>query len=187
MRNWRRVAITLFALSTLALSACSVVAPKPALSVERTQLLREDGGAAKVGAVSAGPDANNDRIGLRGNGMKSPYNTYSQYLHEAIAQDLKEAGRLDAAAPVEITAVLLHNDLHTAGFSTNDGEIAAHFVVKRDGAVRYDATKEAKLSWDSSFIGAIALPRAVQKYPELVGKLLLELYRDPAFVSALKP
>jgi hypothetical protein len=182
-----RVAIALFALTTLALSACSVVAPKPTLSVERTQLLREDAGAAKVGTVSAGADTNNERIGLRGNSMKSPYNSYSQYLREAIVQDLKEAGHLDAAAAVEISAALIHNDLHTAGFSTNDGEIAAHFVVKRDGAVRYEADKEAKLSWDSSFMGAIAIPRAVQKYPELVGKLLLELYRDPAFIAALKP
>ena len=66
------------------------------------------------------------------------------------------------------------------------GTISARFVVKRDGAVRYDQVKTVRSEWDSSFAAAIAVPRATQQYPLVVQKLLGSLYSDPAFISAIR-
>jgi hypothetical protein len=42
------------------------------------------------------------------------------------------------------------------------------------------------MSWDSSFVGAIAIPRAQQQYPMIVQKLLATLWGDAKFLDSLK-
>ena len=51
---------------------------------------------------------------------------------------------------------------------------------------KYDQVKSIHDVWDSSFMGAIAIPRAQERYPIMVQKLLAELYTDPAFMGALQ-
>ena len=76
--------------------------------------------------------------------------------------------------------------LRLGSFSTGHGDIEARFIVKRGGTVRYDGTKSNHSEWDSSFLGAVAIPKGQQAYPTLVQGLLSNLYSDPAFVAALK-
>jgi hypothetical protein len=52
--------------------------------------------------------------------------------------------------------------------------------------VRYDQVKSIHDVWDSSFVAAVAMPRAQARYPEMMRKLLASLYSDPAFIDALK-
>jgi hypothetical protein len=85
-----------------------------------------------------------------------------------------------------VSGALQKNDINAAGFGTATGDIAARFVVKRGGEVRYDQVKSIHDEWDSSFAGAVAIPRAQQRYPVMVQKLLAALYADPDFVQALK-
>ncbi len=58
--------------------------------------------------------------------------------------------------------------------------------MKRAGAVTYDKVTTVHDEWDSSFMGNVAIPRAQQRYPTVVQKLLGALYADPAFLQALK-
>jgi hypothetical protein len=70
--------------------------------------------------------------------------------------------------------------------SEGTGEIEATVTVKRDSQVRYEKVKSAKITFESSFAGAVAIPAGRRAYPELVQKFLAALYADPDFIAALK-
>ena len=185
----RAMKLVLAAGTLLLLSACSMMAPKYTFAPDQVQVLRGATLApAKLGAVTAqGNEAHNDSITLRGSGMHSPYGSYAQYLQEALTQDLREARLLDAQSSIEISAVLLKNDIDAKGFVTASADIEARFTVKHASQVAYEKNKSAHIEWDSNFIGAIAIPRAQEHYPALVAALLKELYADAEFLQALHP
>jgi hypothetical protein len=171
-----------------ALAGCATQAPTYQASIDNVEALRRaQVRSMQVGAVSAAPSLSTaTSISMRGNPMSSPVGaSYADYLAAALRQELEFAKLLDPKAAIEVSAVLLKNDID-AGIGTGTGEIGARFAVKRDGTVRYEATKSATLSWESSFAAAIALPAAQQNYPRLVQKLLTELFTDAAFIAACK-
>jgi len=181
------VLATLVSLAALA-SGCSLTAPRYTASLDNVQKLK-DGAIepTKVGAFRSEPAKDNaPTISLRGSSLASPYDSsYAQYLAEALKQELSMAGRLAPDAQIEVTGALQKNDI-SIPISTGSGDITARFIVTRGGAVRYDQVKSIHDEWDSSFVGAIAIPRAQEQYPVMVQKLLAALYADPAFIQALK-
>jgi len=170
-------------------AGCALVAPQYSASIDNVQKLKDAGDfAAKVGSFEsvAGP-GNPPAISLRGSSLASPYaSSYASYLAEALKQELSLAGRYKPDAGVEVTGSLIKNDLDASGISLGSGTIEARFVVKAGNAVRYDQVKAARSEWESSFMGAVAIPRAQQEYPRLVQKLLGTLFADDAFLKALK-
>lgn len=168
---------------------CSLVAPKYTASLENVQKLKDAGDyRVRVGSFTSEPGAGNaNPISMRGSRLASPYGgTYSEYLAEAIKQELSLAGRLAPEADLEVSGVLTKNDINVGGFVTGYGDIGARFMLKRAGQIRYDSVKTAHTEWDSSFVAAIALPRGQEEYPRLVQRLLESLYADPSFMEALK-
>jgi hypothetical protein len=170
-------------------SGCGLVAPQYSASMDNVQLLKGAGDiSAKVGKFDFVPGPGNyDSISMRASHMSSPYeNSYSAYLTEAIKQELSLAGKLKPETDIEITGALLKNEINVAGLNVGTGDIQARFIVKKGTIVRYDQTKSVHHQWDSSFIGAVAIPRGQQQYPTLVQKLLATLYADRDFLTALK-
>jgi hypothetical protein len=184
-----RTILLSLALAAAALSSgCSLVAPRYSASLENVQKLKDSGAqSTKVGGfTSTAGKANPKAISLRGSSLSSPYDgSYSSYLAEALKQELSMAGKLAPDAQIEVTGALQKNDINAA-IGTATGDIEARFTVKRGGEVRYDQVKSIHDEWDSSFAGAVAIPRAAERYPVMVQKLLAALYADPAFVQALK-
>jgi hypothetical protein len=189
MTAWRPLgAAALIALVAL-LEGCALQAPRYQPSLDNVETLKRSGAAAVVlgqFTVSAGMQGATS-ISLRGNPMSSPVGgDYAAYLADALRQELLLAGKLDPNSPTEISGTLMKNDIAAGGISTNSGEIEARFVVRRGGATRYDAVKRAGASWESSFVGGIAVPKAQQQYPLIVQQLLGGLLADPAFLAALR-
>jgi len=186
----RRIALlSLVILVGTITSGCGMVAPKYSASMDNIQLLKETGNvSAKVGKFDFIPgEGNYNSISMRASHMTSPYeDSYAAYLTEAIKQELSLAGKLKADTDIEISGSLLKNDINISGFSIGTGDIQARFVVKKGAQVRYDQIKSIHNQWDSSFIGAVAIPRGQQQYPNLVQKLLASLYADHDFLDALK-
>lgn len=171
------------------LSGCALQAPPYNAAIDNVEAMRRAQLAPmRIGAFAAAdglPTAAS--ISLRGNTMASPVGSgYADYLSAALRQELELARLLDPAAAIEVSAVLLKNDIAAAGITTNSGEIEARFTVRRDGVVRYDSTRRASLNWESSFAGAVAIPLAAQNYPRLVQALLRDLIGDPAFIAACR-
>lgn len=171
-----------------AISGCSMVTPPYQTSMDNVTALKKAGDfTAKVGAFKSEPGKENaNPISLRGSKLNSQYDkSYSAYLAEALKQELMLAGKYSAQSPIEISGTLLKNDM-SVPIGTGTGIIEARFVVSNAGTVKYDQVKSAKHEWPSSFVAAVALPRAVEEYHNLVSKLITNLFSDPAFVNALK-
>jgi hypothetical protein len=180
--------LLLLALAAL-LHGCAITAAQysPAIdNVEAFKKVATRPAAIGTFVVGAGLQSGST-IGLRGNSMNSPVGQdYAAYLADALRQELTLAGKLDPKSGIEISGALVKNDIAAGGVSTNSGEIEARFVVKVNGAERYQGVKRAEASWESSFVGAIAIPKAQQQYPLLVQKLISQLLADAQFVSALR-
>lgn len=182
-RLWAGLAVA------VALQGCAIQAANYQPSLDNVDAIKKTVPAplalgsfsVQVGATGA------SQISLRGNPMASPVGSdYAAYLADALRQELVLANKLDPKSTFEVSGVLLKNDIAAGGLATNSGEIEARFVVRRSGAVRYEAVKRVEASWESSFVGAIAIPKAQQQYPLLVQKLLAALLADPQFVAALR-
>jgi hypothetical protein len=184
----RALVLTVVVGSAAMASGCSLMAPRYTASLDNVQKLK-DGAIAptKVGAFRSDPGKDNPAtISLRGSSLASPYNnSYGDYLAEALKQELSLAGKLSTDAQIEVTGALQKNDI-SVPIGTGYGDITARFIVTRGGTVRYDQVKSIHDEWESSFVGAIAIPRAQEQYPILVQKLLAAVYADPAFIQALK-
>lgn len=174
--------------AALVLSACAIKAPLYQASIDNVEAIKRVPNKMAVGAFKVQPGIEGaSSIGLRGNPMASPVGSdYAAYLAEALKQELTLAGKLDATSRIEIGGVVLKNDIAAAGISTNSGEMQVRFTVMRDGQTRYDRTLAATLSWESSFVGAIAVPKAQENYPRIVQKLIGTLWADADFQNAIK-
>jgi len=174
--------------TTLALAGCAVQAGRYQPSLDNVEAMKKSLPAVALGAFSVQSGATGAQsISLRGNSMTSPVGAdYAAYLADALRQELALAGKLDAASKIEISGLLTKNDVAAGGISTNSGEIEARFIVKNGGQQRFDKVKRAEASWESSFVGAIAIPKAQQQYPVLVQKLVSQLFADADFQAALK-
>ncbi|WP_087686483.1 hypothetical protein [Pandoraea sp. PE-S2R-1] len=185
---FKRIGVVLVVSCAALLSACSTTAPTYSASLDNVDKLKADGDyKVTVGKFAPATGLKTEsEIALRTTSMSSPYgNSYSQYLAEAIKQELSLAGKLAPASPVQITGTLLENDVDT-GVATGKGVIKARIVVTSGNTTRYDQVKSAETEWSSNFVAAIAIPRATEAYPKLVQKLLTSLLNDDAFLKALQ-
>lgn len=183
-----RTFATLLALAVLT-TGCTLVAPQYSVSIQNVQKARDTLAApVKVGNFANEPGPGNAAsISMRGTALQSPYEkSYAKYLEEALRQELRLAVRLASDGDTEISGTLLKNDI-SAAIGTATGDISARFVIRRGSDTRYDKVKSAHHEWESSFAAAIALPRAQLEYPNLVQKLMAELFADPDFSRAINP
>lgn len=186
-RTARLLAAALVA--TTLLGCAAVKLPAPTASSDSVQQLRSaDLQPMRTGrfALAAGKDADMDRSqgGLRGATVSAESGSFSQYLKDVIVAELKAAGLYDENAKALISAQLTDSQLD-AGIGTGTGRLAAHFVVVRGGAAVFDKTLSVEDKWESSFVGAVALPEAINRYSRLYKRLAAELFRDPEFRRAL--
>lgn len=180
----------LFLLAAVAwLAGCTTPAPLYQSSFDNTLVLKRGSGKARVGEFTAAQDqaAVPQKISLRADSMVSPYNdSYADYLREAVRQELRDAGRFDENADLEVTGVLLKNAVDAWDFKVGKAELSARFVVRKGPTVRYDNVVSVEHQWPSAFAAMIAVPTARDNYPIAVQKLIKQLLADPKFVAALK-
>lgn len=79
------------------------------------------------------PDVNSVRLRAT-SPMKSSVGTFEQYLEQALRQELDEAGLLDPNSNLELSGILLRNDVNTP-IKTGTVDREASFTLKRTGAV----------------------------------------------------
>lgn len=175
-------------LALLVLSGC-VHTPAPTYAPGNDNLMAlraHPGGKLAVDGFEAAPKVANTRLGLRGNSMSGggEDGTYTSYLQQALEAELRNAGRFDPASEIRVSGVLLANELDASGARTGKASIRARFVVTRDGVVVFDKPLQADHEWESSFMGMIAVPAAMENYVATLQKLIGALVADPAFVEA---
>lgn len=184
----RYVRLLTAACSLLALTAC-ISAPPPRYQpgIDNTQtLLRAGRDTVSVGHFDAAPGVENTKLSVRGSTLTGGSDgTFAAYLREALILELKTAGRYSEHADASVSGTLTDNRLDAA-IKTGSADVAARFVVARNGTTVYDKTLSAHQTWDSSFMGAVAIPAAMRNYATAVQKLLGDLFSDPDFAKAVK-
>lgn len=170
--------ITVAALSAVGCANITVPAPQPTMAnVNAAKQLTESvklGSFKLASGLSAGTDQS---ISVRGsNTLNAPSGqSFSTYLRDVLATELRSANKLDDASTINITGELTKSELD-AGMSVGTGTVGARFVVTRTDGVCLDKELTATAQWESSFMAAVAVPAAFNRYtalyPELAGKLL---------------
>lgn len=172
-----------------ALAAC-VTAPAPAYQpgIANLQALRVNATPIGVDDFAADVGVNDSRLGIRADAMTGGGGdgAFSTYLQQALEAELRNAGRLDPAAGLRLSGTLTKNHLDANDLSVGRASIGARFVLTRGGRIVYDKVHSVDHQWESSFLGAIANPAAVQGYVATVQKLTGQLFTDPAFVEATR-
>lgn len=180
--------ILLVMLSALASGCATTLAPHQP-SVNTVTMLRSSGiQKLAVGDFKLAPGAKADidkSVSARATSASPAEGTFSAYLKAALVSDLKASGLYDAGAALAIQGQLVDAQLDT-GMSTGRAIIAAHFQVTRSGQTAFDKTLKDEHTWDSSFVGAIAIPRAINEYQAGYANLLGQLYKDPDFLRACR-
>lgn len=173
----------------VALAGCSATAAPPVAS---PRAVRAASGPQipplAIGAFRLGPGlppASDRAVGLRAVRLLPPNKTsFAAYLGETLAQQLQLAGKLDPNARFVVSAELVENSANPKiGQAT--GALAARFRVTEGGTVRMEKTLRVEATWNSSFIGAIAIDAAEREYVALYSQLVEKLLEDPDFRSAV--
>ena len=175
------------ALAVLATGCVSLIAPPYSANytaLDQLRLSRPE--PAAVAAVQPeDPKHAVNNLSLRGSPLRSGNGTFAKYLEDALIGDLKEISVYDANSQTRIAASILRNEMNVGDIATGNGLMEVEFTVTRNDARRLRKTYSARTTFESSFAGAVAIPKGQIEYPNLVRSLLREVYTDPAFVAAL--
>lgn len=158
-------------------------------SLQNLELLRTpDIASMGVGAfaLEKGKDASiNKDVSVRGSTLSPPNGaTFSDYLKNAVIAELQAAGKYEPSSSLLISGWLTDSQLDGSGASTGSGSLGARFVLSRAGVVVYERNHQAQAQWQSSFVGAMAIPAAMNEYTALYKKLLGLLFGDKEFRAA---
>ncbi len=183
--------VSLAAVSVFILSGCSTIAPQYSGSRENVEALQ----SMPPTKLSVGRfyddhnPANNEKLNLRGlNTMSSAYGeTYAGYVEQALRQDLTIADRYSSESSLMITGVLKKNNLDiSSSFATGTSICEVEFSVMQNKNSIYKKTLTQNHEWESSFVGAIAIPKAKEEYTVTVQKIINKLFKDQEFIEAMK-
>jgi hypothetical protein len=127
-----------------------------------------------------------NKISLRGAMLVSPSGTFANYLKNAIRSDLTEMGLYDPASATQVDATILRNDIDVSGFETGYGVMEARVAIAKHGVLAFERIYSVNTQFQSSFAGAVAVPKGQNEYPNLVRALLQKVYGDPSFIEAVR-
>src|SRR6218665_1307956 len=182
------LAITVVCTAMLSTGCASFLAPAYSADFEAIDMLKRSG-AGKSSVGSAQPDsptATVNQVSLRGAALTAGDLTFAAYVGRALTSDLRDAGLFDANATQRIDLTLLQNDIDISSFSEGSGVIEVELKITNAGRVLLQKKYLTRTRFDSGFAGAVAIPAGQAAYPNLVRALLGEVYRDPAFLQAMR-
>ena len=170
----------------LLLSGCSVVAPPYKPLMDNLQQLKN----AEISPLNVGKFEDSksvNKLTLRGSSYNSPFNkSFGQYIENALTQELKMAKIWSGVSNTIITGQLISNEIDASGFSIGDASISVKFIVSQNEKEVLNKVFTAKHEWESSFMGAIAIPNAQMNYPVVIQKVINKLFTDSDFILITK-
>ncbi|MDZ4693049.1 hypothetical protein [Terricaulis sp.] len=172
------------------LSACATQLPAPTLTFDNVSRLRQDSlPALALGEFTRGPELSEQRdrsISIRADSLRPPSGgTFSSYLRSTIESELAGAGKLDPASIYVLSAQLTRSEVSTGGAESR-AALAAQFRLTRGDEVVYTRELTVTDDWPSAFMGAIAIPDAMNHYTGLYPRLFGALLEDPEFQAAVR-
>ena len=138
-------------------------------------------------SLAPGRPASMDKsITIRASNLRPPAGTsFSAFLGESLATELRSAGKLSPSADTVVEGELTDSKVSSA-VGVGEAKLAATFRARRGTVVIYEKNLSVSAVWQSSFIGALAIPDAMNQYTGLYGKLVGALLQDEGFRQALR-
>lgn len=158
-------------------------------SLESVRLLRQDSFPhLQVGDFAPAPELRprqDKSVTIRSVMLVSPDEaSFAKYLQKTVETDLRAAGKLDSASPIILKGLLKDSQVD-GGLGDGKAILGAHFALEKHDKVIFQKDISVRADWPSSFVGAIAIPDAVNHYSSLFGKLSTALFKDEDFNAAL--
>ena len=183
--------VLIVALPALLAAGCvsqQMAPPQPTL--QAIQLLRSANyPAMRVGDFAPAPTLSpsaNKSMAIRGLTLSSPYdNSFAKYLGATLEADLRGAGKLDPNSDLVVEG-LLTQSYDDAGIGTGAAMLGSKFTLLRAGKLVFEKELNVDAHWDSNFVGAVAIPDAANNYTSLYDKLVLKLFSDNDFRTAIE-
>ncbi len=177
------------ALSFWLVGCASVNLPAPSASAQNIEKLRAVALVqAQMGAfqLAAGKNPEMDRVlgGMRGSTISPAKGSFALQLRDELAAELKAAGMLDEKATTIISGQLT-DSMVDAAISQGKGRLAAEISVTRSGQTVFKKELIVERTWESSFIGATAIPAAMNNYSALYKDFVSKLIEDVDFRKAM--
>jgi hypothetical protein len=122
-------------------------------------------------------------VTVRAGVQSAPGGSFARYLGDTLQAELKGAGKLDPNATLVVSGLLTDTHVDSAMPTARAG-LSAKFTLVRDGRTVFEKTLSVQSSWDSDFVGAVAIPDAFNHYTALFSKLVSVLLTDPDFIAA---
>lgn len=188
MRTIRQIFV--LALAGFAASGCvSVKMGSPQPSLQTLEALRTgDLPAMRVGtfALAPGLPASLDTsAGVRAASLSSPEGgSFAKYLGKTLETDLRMTGKLDPNSDLVVEGLLTASAVNS---SVGTANLGAKFSLVRAGKPVFEKSYSVDAKWEATFIGAVAIPDAINNYTALYDKLALSLLTDADFKAAAKP
>ncbi|NQZ06463.1 MAG: hypothetical protein HRT35_04805 [Algicola sp.] len=183
----RSIKTVLSAIGLLFLTGCTSMAPSyfPDIDgIDAKKQLPLKGMAANKFSLS---NMNVNKVTLRANTMKSPYgDSYADYLRQALVEELRVSGFFDKNSDIVITGTLKVNNVDASGISEGEAKLTAEFKVTDSGVEIYNKSHSIHHTWESSFLGGVAISAAVNNYPLAMQKLVNSFLNDAELHQALK-
>lgn len=182
--RWLPLLLVLFAAgcANVQLAATSAT---PA-TVERLRAAQLAPAQVGVFRLAAGKEASMDTSlsGLRGNALMPAKGSWSQLLKDTLVIELTAAGLYNPASSIVVEGQLTESQVDAA-IATGTGRLAARFTVSNRGSVVFNKELAVDARWESSFLGPVAIPEAMNQYGALYKALVAKLVDDPDFRRAL--
>lgn len=136
--------------------------------------------------LAPGKPQSMDRVIVARAGTASPPEgkSFAKYLGSTLEATLKAAGKLDPNSPVTVQGLLGQSELNT-NMPHGHAALGATFIAVKNGQEVYHKDLSVDSSFDSAFIGAIAIPAAFNEYAALYARLVDKLLGDPDFQAAV--
>ncbi|MBE0359659.1 hypothetical protein [Pseudoalteromonas aliena] len=173
-------------IAALFLSACTIQVPPYNADISNVSKLKEvSKNPISVGKIESEKKLN--KISLRGSPLISSVGTsYGEYIENALLQELKLAKLWSGVAKKQVTGKLVDHDIDVTGFSNGSAFIKVNFVVSEGDSILFEKVVSAEHTFDSSIMGAIAIPNGQRSYVALIQKLLKNLYSDEKFIESIQ-
>lgn len=184
-----RVGITALGACLLLAACAEAPLPPPQANLDTIQTIRAANLAPmRVGAFTAAPGKPSEMdksVSVRAGVQPAPNGSFARYLGDTLATELKAAGRLDEGSSLIVSGVVTETHVDSA-MPTAHAWLGARFTLIREGKAVFDKTLKVDASWDSNFVGAVAIPDAFNHYNGLFDKLATALLADPDFQKAAR-
>jgi len=184
MHYLRNITLTI---ALLLVTGCSVKGQKYTPDFNAINNLKNEN-LKSISVKSSNSESKNlMEISLRAAKMTSPYGgSFSKYLEESLKEHLKHASLYNESSNIKVAVLMLKNNVDIMGFSIGEADISAKFTVYKNNKIIHNKVYSIHHTWDSSFIGQVAIENALNNYPIAIQKLINKFTLNQDFLKKIK-